>query len=332
MTRPERIPASDFTAPPPPTFPAWVRYASLVPLYGIAWPLIKALELCGVWPRAMSGGAARHMPDFGDYRPTSQDVIVCAGFKSGTTWLLNIATQIAFRGRAEFANIHHAVPWPDMPNPLLAKRIIPLADPSPLARSPTGLRVIKTHLERERVPFVPEAHYIALTRDPKDCCVSSYHFVKSMALGPLMPSVDRWIDVLCSSDFPGAWPKQVAGYWAVRDAPNVLFLTYEDMKRDRRAAVETVARFMNVALDSDELDDVLYETSFETMRQAAAKFDPGRILPWGEERYMVRSGRSGNSAELLSPGQQRRIDEWCRSELKRLGSDFPYERYDRAAR
>jgi hypothetical protein len=41
---------------------------------------------------------------------------------------------------------------------------------------------------------------------------------------------------------------------------------------------------------------------------------------------MMREGRSGNSKELLTPAQQRRIDAWCAQELERLGSDFPYER------
>ena len=31
--------------------------------------------------------------------------------------------------------------------------------------------------------------YIAVTRDPKDCTVSGYRFLQSLALGPLMPTV-----------------------------------------------------------------------------------------------------------------------------------------------
>jgi len=42
---------------------------------------------------------------------------------------------------------------------------------------------------------------------------------------------------------------------------------------------------------------------------------------------MIRTGKQGGSSEMLSPAQQRRIDEYFISELQRLGSDFPYEEF-----
>ncbi len=318
--------ASDFAGPARTSFPAWVRYASYVPLYGIALPVVKCLEAFGRWPFAMRGRPNQRRPDFGDYRPSSSDVIVCAYFKSGTTWLLQMTTQIAFRGQAEFANIHHVVPWPDVPLPPLARLMIPLADPSPLAYSPTGRRVIKTHLRRDEIPFVPEARYVAGVRDPKDVVVSGYHFMKSLVFGPLMPSVQSWVDTMMSaSRWQGSWAEHLASYWAVRDQPNVLFLTYEEMKRDHVAAVARIAEFMGVALTPDELRSVVHESSFATMKQAGEKFDPGQILPWTRDRSMVRSGTSGSSSDLLTPAQQKQIDDYCRADLKRLGCDFPYD-------
>ena len=49
------------------------------------------------------------------YVPVPSDVFICSYFKSGTNWTMQIAVQIAFRGRAEFEHIHDLVPWPDMP-------------------------------------------------------------------------------------------------------------------------------------------------------------------------------------------------------------------------
>jgi len=318
--------ASDFTGPARMSFPAWVRYASYVPLYGIALPVVKCLEAFGRWPGVMRTPPNKIRPDFGDYRPSSSDVIVCAYFKSGTTWLLQMTTQIAFRGRAEFETIHHVVPWPDVPLPPLARLMIPLADPSPLAYSPTGRRVIKTHLRRDEIPFVPEARYIACVRDPKDVVVSGYHFLKSLVFGPLMPSVGRWVDTMMShSTWQGSWAEHLASYWAVRNEPNVLFLTYEEMKKDHQATVARIAAFMDVALTAEELRSVVHESSFATMKQAGTKFDPGQILPWTRDRSMVRSGTSGSSSDLLTPAQQKQIDDFCRADLKRLGSDFPYD-------
>jgi aryl sulfotransferase len=318
--------ASDFSPPPRKPWPAWARYASYVPLYGIALPIVKTLEVFGRWPGAMGSRIRRSQPDFGDYRPTASDVIVCAFFKSGTTWLLQMTTQIAYRAQAEFDYIHHAVPWPDVPAPPMARLMIPLTDPSPVANSPTGLRVIKTHLPKSRIPFVPEARYIACVRDPKDVCVSAYHFLKALMLGPLTPSVDNWVRAMFSPAYHFQWAEHVAGYWAVRHEPNVLFLTYESMVEDHAGTVRKLAKFMGVDLTPEELDSVVHQSSFAVMKQAEdGKFEPARLVPWTRERAMVRAGKSGRSSELLTPAQQRFIDDWCRAELKRLGSDFPYD-------
>ena len=317
--------ASDFVPPSRRVFPRWVQIASLLPLYGVAWPIVKVLEALGQWPKLMGRRPIAAAAAFGDYRPSAHDVIVCSYFKAGTTWTLQMATQVAFRGQAEFDNLHHVVPWPDVPAPAIGRLMIPLADPSPAARSPTGLRVIKTHLTKAQLPFVSEARYIAVTRDPKDCCVSGYHFLKSLALGPLMPSVTHWVDFAVSPHFPDSWSEHISGFWAARHEPNVLFLTYEEMKKDHAGAVRKIAQFMGVELTPAELASVVEQSSFAVMKAAGGKFEPGRVVPWGRERAMMRRGVSGGSNELLTPEQQQRIDEHCRRELVRLGCDFPYD-------
>ncbi|MEO8463932.1 MAG: sulfotransferase domain-containing protein [Gammaproteobacteria bacterium] len=319
--------ASDFSPPHRRPFPGWLKYASYAALYGIGVPLVKTLEAFGKWP---STGLAKSIRSrtahaFGDYRPTRNDVIVCAFFKSGTTWLLQMATQIAYRAQAEFDNIHHAVPWPDVPMPPMARLMIPLTDPSPAANSPTGLRVIKTHLPRSSIPFVPETRYIACVRDPKDVCVSGYHFMNALVYGPLAPSVEHWVKFMFSEAFQYSWAEHLAGYWAARNEPNVLFLTYEGMRKDHAGAVRKIADFMDVDLSPAELQSVIHQSSFAAMRDADGRFEPGRILPWTRERVMIRAGKSGQSSELLTLEQRRFIDERCRAELVRLGSDFPYD-------
>jgi hypothetical protein len=319
------VKASHFVPPPRREFARWVRIASMIPLYGIAWPLVKGLELVGAWPKILGRRPPSHNAAFGDYRPSAHDVIVCSYFKAGTTWTLQIATQIAFRGRAEFDNIHHAVPWPDVPFPPMARYMIPLADPSPARLSPTRLRVIKTHLPKAHVPFAREARYIGVTRDPKDCCVSGYRFLQSLALGPLMPSVAHWVDYMFSPAFPEPWAEHLAGWWAARHEPNVLVLTYEELKKDHAGSVRRIAQFMGVELTADELAAVVEQSSFAVMNAAGHRFEPGRVVPWSKEKAMMRRGASGGSSELLTPEQQRLIDGHCRAELARLGCDFPYD-------
>lgn len=39
---------------------------------------------------------------------------------------------------------------------------------------------------------------------------------------------------------------------------------------------------------------------------------------------MIRKGLIGGFSELLTPEQQNAIDTYCKNELERLHSDFPY--------
>lgn len=55
------------------------------------------------------------------------------------------------------------------------------------------------------------------------------------------------------------------------------------------------------------------------------RFAPYRGAPWRKRGRMMRRGQQGRSSELLSSEQQEQIDRSCVAELKREGSDLPYE-------
>lgn len=79
---------------------------------------------------------------------------------------------------------------------------------------------------------------------------------------------------------------------------------------------------MNVELSEDQFNKVVEKSSFNYMKTNNSKFDPPA---WDAGHVpMVRSGKSGNSKELLSADAQQQIDEYCLQKLAEIGSDFPY--------
>jgi hypothetical protein len=267
----------------------------------------------------------RVLQAFSGYEPTAHDIFVCVYSKSGTNWMMQIAHQIATRGQGEFAHIHDVIPWPDQPMPGYS---LALNDGRVQAASPTGLRVIKTHLPREYVPFTDNGRYICVVRDPKDAFVSSYHFVRDVMFGPMMPSVDVWGQFFVSGNFMlGSWAEQVAGWWAEGHRDNVLCLTFAEMKQDLPTTVRRIADFMKVTLTTAEFEGICQKSSFNHMRSIDHKFFPNNITPWTNNGgKMMRKGEHGRSSEMLSAAHQRQIDEFCRAELRQLNSDFPYDK------
>ncbi len=312
------------------SFPASLRYPVLVLTHVLIKPLLWLIDTAGYSDRFWAAIGrklkvkllAGH--DFGDYRPSRHDVVVCTFPKCGTNWTMQIAYQIAMRGRGEFRHIHDVIPWPDFARQDL---IVPLSDDSARQAAPTGLRVIKTHLEWERVPYTPDARYICILRDPKDAFVSNYLFVRDVMFGPLMPAVPVWLRIFFSDAAPFNWSEHLHGYWKDRHLPNLLILTFEEMKQDLAAAVQRIAEFMDVELTPDEFAAVCEQSSFAYMKGMDEKFKPPALSPWSSpNRQMIRHGVSGGSAELLSPAQQGFIDTTCKAELTRLGSNFAYDR------
>jgi hypothetical protein len=251
--------------------------------------------------------------------------------KSGTNWAMQIAHQLIHHGTAEFDHIHSVIPWPDteiMPG-FMRYYAVPLKQANDWIESPEQKRVIKTHFNWELLPYSSEARYIAVIRDPKDIFVSAYFFIKDGVLGPAMPSVDTWYKLFLSHKFMigGSWAVNTAGYWAQRHRPNVLILSFKEMKRDLRGTVLRIARFLDIQVSDAVIDEVCRRSSFSYMKQIDQKFGVGKVVPWRTPGSMIRKGVEGGSSELLSPARQREMDAYFMGELKRLGSDFPYEEF-----
>ncbi|MCZ6680506.1 MAG: sulfotransferase domain-containing protein [Candidatus Poribacteria bacterium] len=310
------------------SFSPYIRYPVLFLTYALIKPLLWLGEKLGfatrIW-RMVGRNMVKQLTmgrDFGDYQPTPHDVIINAFPKCGQNWTMQIAYQIAMRGQGEFEHIHDVIPWPEGPD----RYAIPLSADVAGTGTATGHRIIKTHLDWERVPYSEEARYIGIIRDPKDAFVSNYHFIRDCVFGPLMPSVATWLAVYLSPDSPVVWAPYQQGYWQARHRPNLLMLTFEEMKADLPQAVRQIADFMGVQLTDREFTMVCEKSSFAYMKGIDHKFVPPALTPWSSaNRQMVRKGQSGGASELLSLEQQQAIDTYCKGELQRLHCDFPYD-------
>jgi hypothetical protein len=307
-------------------WPRWSYWPARALALGLLWPIFKCFEWYGSWPRALGRGFTRRMFAVGRYDPAPNDVLIGSYFKSGTNWTMQTALQVAHRGRADFEHIHDYVPWYELPEK--QAYAVKLDEDRVRAGAERGLRIIKTHLPMQVLGHSPNGYYIWVVRDPKDVFVSSYRFIQSVMMGPLMPSVDKWLDAFLSDDtMLGSWAEHVQGCWALRDEPNVLFLTFEEMKADGPRAIERMARLLGVDLTAQELAAVIERSSFDYMKSIGHKFDTmGISPPWVRPRgAMVRRGARGSASELLGPAEQARIDDYWRQALIELGSDFPYD-------
>lgn len=254
------------------------------------------------------------------YTPTPEDVFVVTQMKCGTTWMQHVVYEVLRRGEGDLVATGTAMyavsPW------IEGRKSVSI-EQAPLVGTERPSRIIKTHLPASLCPFNAQAKYVYVARHPVSCFASCIDFVDTNVGGmaPDIPAFERWYT---SPDLMwwGTWTDHVKGWWErSKTSPNVLFVYFEDMKKDLATVVRQVADFLGMAPLSDaEVAAVVHKCGFAYMQEHQDSFEmhPPHLLQTNAELFV--SGSADRYKHV--PAEVRaRIAEWVVGEMQ--GSDFP---------
>jgi len=264
------------------------------------------------------------------------DVVISVPAKSGTTWTMNIVFQLLNGGTADFRDIYEEVPWIEFvgyPGET-HEDIVARLDAMPKGRR----RAFKTHSAPPAVPFFdgpaqPDVKYVVIFRNPEEALVSAMPFFDKhrdewFALWGMPPRA------MSAPDFATFYHHVIAArsmhermffgflnaWWPLRNKPNVLFLHYNDMKRDHEGSIRKIAQFLQIDPAPDEWERILEFTSFPWMKRHEEKFEAitaGQI-PILQTGAMIRKGEAGSAGD---DGMTAEISRDLRSVGERACSD-----------
>lgn len=255
-----------------------------------------------------------------EYVPRAEDVFVVTQMKCGTTWMQHVVYQVLRRGAGDLVETGTALyavsPW------LEALKSVPVAE-APEVGEERPARIIKTHFPVALCPWSPQARYIYVARHPVSCFASCRDFLAANtgAMAPDLETVREWY---CSDHmWWGPWPDHVAGWWKrSEEQPQILFVTFEEMKADLPSVIGRVAAFLGVApLTEGELADVGRKCSFAYMQEHSEAFEmhPPHILAIDAELFVSgRTERHRDVPEALG----REIFDWAAQRLRELGASM----------
>ncbi|XP_070389138.1 3-alpha-hydroxysteroid sulfotransferase-like isoform X1 [Dermacentor albipictus] len=169
------------------------------------------------------------------FRPMPNDVVTSTYPKSGTHWVHFLVQLILKGGKpvesyGEFTSHTHALEYmkhddwkPSLP-----------------------MRLFYSHLPLNKETMSKEAKYIYIARNPWDICVSFYHMMTELSVWQFQNATfEEFVDAFLETDLGyGSYFDHVSSGYNLRNQPNVLFITYEDLKRDTRGLVLSLARFL----------------------------------------------------------------------------------------
>ena len=126
----------------------------------------------------------------------------------------------------------------------------------------------------------------------------------------------------------GNYFDHVLSWWVHRDDDNVLFITFEDLKRDPESMVARIATFMGYSHLSQEVIKIIAEkTAFDKMRENAAVnyswSSKGESDP--QATPFMRQGVIGDWKNQFSVEDSQRLDKIYRDRLSGTGLDFCFD-------
>ena len=249
-------------------------------------------------------------------------------FLLGTTWTQRIISLIKNQGKDDGNFIMQAVPWIESDFP--AK--IPIEDfdkmPSPRffkSHSPYNMMAGGLH-------HTSSAKYIYIARNPKDVAVSFYYHMRMFINLEYSGTWDEFYQLYKSGNvICGEWFDHVLEWWKHRDAENILFLKYEDMKKDHRGAVKKMAEFMGYNLEKDVIDTIVEKSTLQSMKGNPATDGnalevklPEPIFKPGEQPFL-RKGIVGDWKNHFTPEQNAEFDAIYAEKMKGSGLEFDFE-------
>ncbi|XP_066563260.1 amine sulfotransferase [Amia ocellicauda] len=251
------------------------------------------------------------------------DVFLVTYPKSGTVWTQNIVTML-YESELPPApptsdTTFQRMPWLEY----IQKDQDIINRPSP--------RLFASHLGHYLMPQGvkdKQIKVIYVSRNPKDVLVSYYHFAKIMAKLETPKDFDDMLDrfeegrVIC-----GSWFDHVCGWYNHRDDFNILFLTYEEMIKDLRAAVVKISQFLGKTLDAATIDHVVEKATFGNMKsdpRANYDFLPEDVMDKRQGAFL-RKGTVGDWKNTFTVAQSERFDQIFREKMKGLPVQYSWD-------
>ncbi|XP_032999545.1 amine sulfotransferase-like [Lacerta agilis] len=266
--------------------------------------------------------SVEYLDSLEDFEIRDSDVFLVTYPKSGTVWTENILSLIYHEGHRDGSekltlldrvmsleyNIGN-VDYASRPSPRL------FASHVPYYLVPKGLRN-----RRAKVVYV--------VRNPKDVLVSYYHFSKTSLKLEEVEDFGIFMErFLAGKVLASLWLDHVEGWYSHRDDFNILFLTYEEMKKDLRSSVLKLCNFLGRRLTEKEVDAVVDQATFNKMKadpRANYEFMPPEFMDYSKGHFL-RKGTVGDWKNMMTVAQNERFDSVFKERIEKLPIKFCWD-------
>ncbi|XP_041510307.1 amine sulfotransferase-like [Microtus oregoni] len=259
-----------------------------------------------------------------DQEIRDDDVFIVTYPKSGTAWTQQILSLIYFEGhRNNTENIQiidrvpsfeyniHNVDFAKMPSP----------------------RIFCSHLPYYLVPKDfknKKVKILYIYRNPKDVLTSYFHFSNWIVIFEASNTIETFMQTFLHGKVVGSnWFDHIRGWYGHRHDFNIMFLSYEDMKKDLRGSVLKICSFLEKELSKEDVDAVVRQATFQNMKsEPRANYDDiikKEIGTRNDQGTFLRKGTIGDWKHHLTVDQNERFDRIFNRNMKNIPLKFIWD-------
>lgn len=243
------------------------------------------------------------------------DVMLVAYPKCGFNWMVGVMRKIMAAASGAKTESKMGPPLIEFFGPDVIKG---------LGKTPSP-RFLGTHMHPDYIPASFQAKktkILVIFRNPKDTLVSFYHFSDK---NPVLPSGQSWESFysdFMSGDVPWGSYFDHALAWEKRmDDPNVMIVTYEELKQDLSEGICQISTFFGFSLTEAQVKQIAEGSTFTAMKESSTNSHG----PLGN--VFFRKGEVGDWKNHFTPEQSKEMDAAFNKHLAgtRLGAKLNYK-------
>jgi len=246
-----------------------------------------------------------------------KDICYTSYPKSGSTWLAYILVLIVGNGEIPSdPTLRCGLHWVESSWTYPRSKSELDALPSP--------RIFKSHMPYRMAlggdPVENPCKYIYIARNPRDVAVSYYFFERAKSwAGYYSGPWEHWLKMFMEGTVQrGDWFEHVLSWWNHRNAKNILFLKYEDLRRDFDTELRKIARYLNYPLSDEAVNKIKEKTLFNNMKQD----DFSNMHEIMEFHSFFRKGQIGSWKEQFTVAQNEHFEKLYAKRMTGSGLSF----------
>ncbi|KMT07675.1 hypothetical protein BVRB_6g147980 [Beta vulgaris subsp. vulgaris] len=301
---------------------------------------VELLKYQGFWYPADTNMFKNTLMFQRHFQARDNDLIVASFPKTGTTWLISILYSVVNRFKHPIKQSPLLINHPHELVCSLEYDIYGHAFDNPRPHHLNELpspRLFHTHLSYMTLPEsikISGCRILYITRNPLDTLVSMMYFV----MKPLkeivgedvkLPSIEDCFEDFCEGKFVhGPFFEHVIEYWkhSVEQPKKVLFLKFEDLKKDPVLQLKRVAEFVGMPFTQREeseycIKEIIEFCSINNLKELEGN-KTGVINKIYDKKSYFRKGEVGDWTNHITPAMVEKMTKLMEEKLQGTGLSF----------